>query len=147
MATVEQGLALRRRNPTQGPWGTMFHLLVSARVALEAGELPMARDLIEEISTRMDRFTEGMGPMRARLTALQEAMRLRADAPGAGEPLTGRELDVLRFLQRPLSLTEIADELYVSPNTVKTHTQALYRKLAVRSRTEAVRVGRQRSLI
>jgi LuxR family transcriptional regulator, maltose regulon positive regulatory protein len=46
-----------------------------------------------------------------------------------------------------MSLTEIAGELYVSPNTVKTHTQSLYRKLGARSRTEALQLGRQRSLI
>jgi DNA-binding NarL/FixJ family response regulator len=46
-----------------------------------------------------------------------------------------------------LSLTEIADELYVSTNTVKTHTQALYRKLDARSRAEAVRNARRRLLV
>jgi DNA-binding NarL/FixJ family response regulator len=46
-----------------------------------------------------------------------------------------------------LSLGEIASELYLSPNTVKTHTSALYRKLGARSRSEAVKIGRQRRVI
>lgn len=147
MATVQQGLALRRRNPAQGPWGTLHHLLGSARVAVEAGELPMARELLQESSRRMDRYSEGMGPMRARLAAVHEMMRSRQAAAANSEPLTGRELDVLRLLQGSLSLTEIAGELFVSPNTVKTHTQALYRKLDARSRTEAVHNARKRLLV
>ena len=47
------------------------------------------------------------------------------------EPLSDRELVVLRFLPSTLSLPEIARELYVSPNTVKTQCAAIYRKLGV----------------
>ena len=63
------------------------------------------------------------------------------------EVLTDRETDVLRLLQGSLNLNEIAGELYVSHNTVKTHTLALYRKLGARSRAEAVRIGRSRQLV
>ena len=51
---------------------------------------------------------------------------------------------MLRLLQGSLNLNEIAGELYVSHNTVKTHTLALYRKLGASSRAEAVRIGRSR---
>ena len=60
------------------------------------------------------------------------------------EALTEREIDVLRLLQGSLSLGEISAELYLSTNTVKTHAQAVYRKLGVHSRTEAVAVARRR---
>ena len=63
------------------------------------------------------------------------------------EVLTERETDVLRLLQGSLNLNEIASQLYVSHNTVKTHTSALYRKLGARSRAEAVRIGRSRQLV
>ena len=63
------------------------------------------------------------------------------------EPLTSRELDVLRLLQSSSSLNALADELFVSPNTVKTHVQAVYRKLGATSRSEAVDIGRRRALI
>ena len=74
---------------------------------------------------------------------------LRADeAPDAyGEPLTARELDVLRLLQGSMSLQQIAGELYLSFNTVKTHARAVYRKLGVHTRAEAVRLGRRQRLI
>ena len=54
------------------------------------------------------------------------------------EPLTRRESNVLRLLRSDLSLREIAAELFVSYNTVKSQTRAIYRKLGVSTRAEAV---------
>jgi LuxR family maltose regulon positive regulatory protein len=54
------------------------------------------------------------------------------------EPLSQRELEVLRLVAAGLSNREIADALFVSVNTVKTHLQRIYGKLGVRSRTAAV---------
>ncbi|HEY0815507.1 MAG TPA: LuxR C-terminal-related transcriptional regulator [Pseudonocardia sp.] len=58
------------------------------------------------------------------------------------DPLTERERTVLRYLASTLSNPEIAAELYVSLSTVKTHQRALYRKLGVGGRREAVRRAR-----
>ena len=146
MTAVEHGLKVHRRIPSLAPWATMHHLLVGARVARDAGELPRARGLLDEAATLMDRYPDGMGPMRGRLAAVQELVGSSV-AASAGEPLTERELEVLRLLQSSLNLGEIAGELYVSHNTVKTHTRALYRKLGARSRTEAVRLARERLLV
>jgi LuxR family transcriptional regulator, maltose regulon positive regulatory protein len=54
------------------------------------------------------------------------------------DPLTERELTVLRYLGSHLTLAQIASELYLSVNTVKTHSKAVHRKLAVASRHDAV---------
>lgn len=54
------------------------------------------------------------------------------------EPLTSREEDVLRYLVRGLIKKEIADELAISQHTVDMHLRSVYRKLHVRSQTEAV---------
>lgn len=54
------------------------------------------------------------------------------------EPLTTREEDVLRFLVKGLIKKEIADELAISQHTVDMHLRSVYRKLHVRSQTEAV---------
>jgi LuxR family maltose regulon positive regulatory protein len=59
------------------------------------------------------------------------------------EPLTEREIAVLRLLQDTVSLREIGQELSVSANTVKTHTQAIYRKLGVSTRQDAIEQGHQ----
>jgi LuxR family transcriptional regulator, maltose regulon positive regulatory protein len=61
---------------------------------------------------------------------------------GLVDALSDRELTVLRYLSSQLSSTEIAQELYVSVNTVRSHVKAIYRKLGVNSRRDAVERGR-----
>jgi LuxR family maltose regulon positive regulatory protein len=63
------------------------------------------------------------------------------------EQLTERETAVLRYLPTKMSQREIASELYVSLNTVKTHCSAIYRKLAVDNRKAAVQAARDLSLL
>jgi LuxR family transcriptional regulator, maltose regulon positive regulatory protein len=63
------------------------------------------------------------------------------------EPLTDRELVVLRSLPTLRSNAEIADDLYVSVNTVKAHLKGLYRKLGVSGRREAVERARELGLL
>src|SRR5262249_29455516 len=59
------------------------------------------------------------------------------------EPLSAREGEVLRFLPTMMSNADIASELFVSVNTVKTHVKSIYRKLEVTRRQDAVRRARQ----
>ncbi|WBC06914.1 LuxR C-terminal-related transcriptional regulator [Micromonospora sp. WMMA1947] len=63
------------------------------------------------------------------------------------EPLTERELTILRYLQSILSNVEIAAELSLSVNTVKTHVRNIYRKLDATRRRDAVRRARELRLI
>jgi LuxR family transcriptional regulator, maltose regulon positive regulatory protein len=63
------------------------------------------------------------------------------------DPLTQRELTVLRLLATTMSTVEIADELCLSVNTVKTHLAAIYRKLPASRRREAVLRARELELI
>jgi LuxR family transcriptional regulator, maltose regulon positive regulatory protein len=53
-------------------------------------------------------------------------------------PPSEAQLTVLRLLESDMSVRTIANELYLSPNTVRSHTRALYRKLGVNTRAEAV---------
>ncbi|HEX5086281.1 MAG TPA: LuxR C-terminal-related transcriptional regulator [Nocardioides sp.] len=66
-----------------------------------------------------------------------------APAEGPLEPLTEREAEVLRLVAQMCSTDEIAAELYVSPNTVKTHVKGILRKYGVSRRVDAVRLGRE----
>ncbi|MEU1762174.1 LuxR C-terminal-related transcriptional regulator [Micromonospora sp. NPDC005257] len=70
-----------------------------------------------------------------------------APARTLDEPLTERELTVLRYLQSILSNVEIAAELSLSVNTVKTHVRNIYRKLDATRRRDAVRRARELRLI
>jgi DNA-binding CsgD family transcriptional regulator len=66
---------------------------------------------------------------------------------GLPDPLTQRELTILRFLATSMSTMEIADELCLSVNTVKTHLAAIYRKLPASRRRDAVLRARELELI
>jgi LuxR family transcriptional regulator, maltose regulon positive regulatory protein len=61
---------------------------------------------------------------------------------GLVDPLSERELTVLRYLASRLTCAEIARELYLSVNTVRSHVKAVYRKLGVHSRSAAVERAR-----
>ena len=71
----------------------------------------------------------------------------REHQQAVGEPVTAKELEVLRLLATPMSRREIADRLYVSLNAVKTHQRGLYRKLGVGDRTQAVKRGRELGIL
>ena len=70
-----------------------------------------------------------------------------AGPPRLREPLSHAEARVLRYLPTKLSAPEIADELYLSVNTVKTHMRHLYDKLGVHRRHEAVEQARVLGLL
>ena len=63
------------------------------------------------------------------------------------DPLSERELQVLRYLAAMLGTEEIAEAMYVSVNTVKTHVRSILRKLAASRRNEAVRRARELGLV
>jgi ATP/maltotriose-dependent transcriptional regulator MalT len=122
-------------------------LLLLAPVRRDGGDLAGARALVEEARELIDRFADpGVLPKLLKQTeqSLVPAPRRRLDV---AEPLTERELAVLRLLATRLSNREIGRQLYVSINTVRTHIQAIYRKLGVAARAEAVAQARELGLL
>jgi LuxR family maltose regulon positive regulatory protein len=93
------------------------------------------------------------GPAGATLDHVRHllaAVAPRATATGQQplvDPLSERELDVLRLLDSELTGPEIARELYVSLNTLRTHTKRIFTKLDVNTRAAAVRRGRETGLL
>src|SRR5262249_20248444 len=77
----------------------------------------------------------------------QRAESVQARQPGLTEPLTDRELTILRLLPAPTPQRELASALFVTPNTLRTHLRAIYRKLGAESRDDAVIRARERGLI
>jgi ATP/maltotriose-dependent transcriptional regulator MalT len=61
--------------------------------------------------------------------------------------ITRRELEILELIARGLSNREIAEKLFVSENTVKTHSSRLFDKLSAKRRTQAVQLGKEFGLI
>ena len=61
--------------------------------------------------------------------------------------ITRRELEILELIAQGMSNREIADKLFVSENTVKTHSSRLFDKLSAKRRTQAVQIGKDMGLI
>ncbi len=111
-----------------------------ARVRAQQGDAAGAR---EQLDRARERLAASPGPGR-----FTEWLRAAAPRdPVAGEELSERELAVLRLLPEPLTLREIGRELFVSHNTVKSHTRTIYAKLGATSRDEAVAAARGAGLL
>ena len=91
---------------------------------------------------------QGIAPsyVRRLLAAVNKTGDSTAASQGLTEPLSERELDVLRLLGTDLGGPDIARELVVSLNTVRTHTRNIYAKLGVNNRRAAVRRARELDL-
>lgn len=123
-------------------------LLSAADTALAADDAPAALRLLDR--ARDVALDAPPSPTRDAQAAALEARAGRRAAsrvrPRLPEPLTDREVSVLRALRGTLSQREIGAELALSVNTVKGYTKSLYRKLDVGSRREAVERGRDLGL-
>jgi LuxR family maltose regulon positive regulatory protein len=138
---------LARLGEDFAPWYHVEARALLARVALRLSDVPSARDLLGQAG-RYLRLTPDAVVLKGLLdeaTAQAEAV-LKASVIGPSL-LTTAELRVLQLLPTHLSFREIAGELYVSTNTVKTQAHAAYRKLDASSRSEAVERGRVLGLI
>jgi LuxR family transcriptional regulator, maltose regulon positive regulatory protein len=149
-------------------------LLVDARLGYACGDaargrraLASALRLAEREQLTLPLLTERswLGPVLQRDPELTDSHRrllepalgtgqLPAPAPARDqepiliiEPLTEREREVLVHVSGMLNTAEVASEMYISVNTVKTHLRNIYRKLAAAHRNEAVRRARQLELI
>jgi len=128
-----------------------YSLLALAGVRQRLGHYDDARRIYEEARTAVARC-EDPGILNE---GLARAGRRTKFAPptrggrttGGGEALSDAELSVLRLLRSELSQREIAGELHLSFNTIKTHTRNIYRKLGVAERSEAISRARELSLI
>jgi DNA-binding NarL/FixJ family response regulator len=113
-------------------------LLLLGSVRQGRGDLPGARALVEQARELVERLADP-GPLPALLEQANRNLGLASRRwVGVGAPLTKREVAVLRLLPISLSAPEIGRELYVSVSAVRSRVQAIYRKLEVTSRAEAV---------
>jgi LuxR family maltose regulon positive regulatory protein len=118
-----------------------------ARTHLALADLAGARTLMQEIDELLKR-RPGLGTLVGEARALRDRL---ADERGSSSPgasaLTAAELRVLPLLSTHLSFPEIAAELFVSRNTVKSHVLSVYRKLSASSRSQAVSRARELGLL
>ena len=105
-------------------------------------------DHLPRLLERLAQVSSGSAEFAAELLAdLRSDLAEEVTVDRLAEPLTDRELSVLRHLPTMMTNGEIADELYVSVNTVKAHLKRIYRKLDVPNRRDAVHRARELGLI
>ncbi len=128
------------------PWYEAEARLVLARAALRLGHVTDARSLTTEAAAFVD-ATPDSPVLREWMGAMRSQVDTATGSAKEASTLTTAELRVLRLLPTHLSFPAIAQGLYVSPNTVKTHVRAVYRKLDASSRAEAVALALEAGLL
>jgi LuxR family maltose regulon positive regulatory protein len=115
-------------------------LVLLARVRCRRGRLDEAETTARLAREELDELAHDgrVAKLAAEVEREIEQARRRASDGEVLDPPTPAELAVLRLLASELSVPEIGEQLFLSPNTVRSHTRSIYRKLGVNSRTEAV---------
>lgn len=143
------GTDIRRATELQGQLRALGRDLPGADTAVATCLVWVADTLVD--------IAVGLCDPRSAGVLMDEASAVLAVVPGNGrgspdpvvpaESLTERETSVLLRLQEDVSLRQIGLDLFISHNTVKTHARAVYRKLGVSSRTEALARARELGLL
>ena len=118
-------------------WISVRCLLEAARAHLALADPAGARSCLQHAGDILVRRPH-LGRLGAEVAELRERIRSLPPGPGGTSTLTPAEVRVLRLLPTYLTAAEMAERLYVTPNTVRTQIQALYGKLGATSRAEAV---------
>ena len=143
-AAAVRGLELAQRGRAR--LETAYALLCLARIGSRDGNSDDARARLRA-ARQIIASCADPGVLTELLARTERVMALRTGAASAArgrpaEPLSVREQEILRWLSSQLSLREIASQLFLSHDTVKTHARHIYRKLGVSNREQAVSRGR-----
>ncbi|MGZ4331279.1 MAG: LuxR C-terminal-related transcriptional regulator [Solirubrobacteraceae bacterium] len=122
---------------------TLHHtwlLVLLARVRLRRGRLGEAESTLRSAREALGELVDSglVPPLAGEVQRELEAATGRAAGGEVLDAPTGAELAVLRLLATDLSMREIGERLFLSPNTIRSHRRALYLKLGVHSRADAV---------
>ena len=102
----------------------------------------------DDYVSRIDSIIRDLADGRVYLSPqAYEALAQATRAEGTEQPLSEREIEILRLAQRGLPNPQIAQALHISPGTVRNHLSAIYDKLGVHSRHEALQAAVERHVI
>ena len=146
---AESALRLYRQpSPVAFPWLATQAAILLGSIQLELGDEPGAEDRAADAARYLSLLTTE-GVLREQLQRLCDDIELARERsrPEGTAGLTKAELRILRLLPTYLSLGEIAEELILSRNTVKSQVAAIYRKLDAGNRAQAVRKAHELRLL
>jgi len=130
------------RHMVPHPWMSLLTQIVLGEVAVEHCDMAAAEAHASAAAALLERYPDA-GILRRRA----ERLRGVVEHARVTEPLTPAERRVLELLPTHFSESQIAEQLFVSRNTVKSHLRSLYRKLEVSSRADAVQRARDTGLL
>ena len=141
---MRRALELAKRGA--GPVTTAWLLTHLVRLLVMCDDPAGARTCLDEARAAL-----ASAPDAASVGQMVADAEHQLDSPGTAragkEGLTERELEVFRLLATDLTQREIGSQLYLSFNTVKSHTRSIFRKLRVSGREQAVARARELALI
>ena len=130
-----------------GGWASLQARIAMARTALLCGDIAAARTMHAEARDQL-RLMPGAAGASLQLAQVEGQLSRASTLPAFGaSAISSAELRVLYHLPTNLTLAEIAERLFVSRNTVKSHSLSIYRKLGVESRRQCVDVAREAGLL
>jgi LuxR family maltose regulon positive regulatory protein len=133
-AYAVKGRVLTARMVDMAPWQGIETRLILGQVEHRLGRQSTAAQLAKEAASALQRLPDAVS-LISNLTAFENVL---GSVETPSEALTTAEIRLLSFLPTHLTFGQVADELCVSVNTVKSQAKAVYRKLDVVSRREAV---------
>ncbi len=145
---LNRGLKLAARG--SGPIETASGQIWLARALALQGDRQQAERMLAEARWTVTASSDPGPVVEKLLEQERQEFQVAGSAsldPAQLEELSDRELSVLRLMSGTLSQREIGNHLYISFNTVKTHSKHIYRKLGVSQRSEAVARARELGLI
>ncbi|MGD9694809.1 MAG: LuxR C-terminal-related transcriptional regulator [Thermoleophilia bacterium] len=142
---ARRGVELARRG--RAPTEVAHSIVVLGEVSLTGGDAAGARRAAARAREALAAGPDAGGYIVERIEAIEGGASPPAPPSRDAGPLSGREAEVLRMLGGLGSMRDIARELHVSHNTVKTQVRSIYRKLGVATRDEAVAAARERGLL
>ena len=144
---LARGIELARRG--QAKLELSYGLLTHAGIKGSLGDRSAAEEMLRE-ARKVAETCADPGVLPELVARAERRLRLRPSRAAQtryDEDLSSRELAVLRLLATDLNQREIAEALYVSFNTVKSHVKSIFRKLGVATRPDAVLRARELKLI
>ncbi|MFC2029226.1 LuxR C-terminal-related transcriptional regulator, partial [Chloroflexota bacterium] len=146
LASLEQALALAEPegyirvfiDEGEPMAGLLTRILEAQRKGRGVTSSRVSPDYIGTLLAAFDPGTKDQGPIRETETRPSSTILCRTAGSIPVEPMSERELEVLRLMAAGLKHREIADELFISLNTVRHHARNIYGKLGVNSRAQAI---------
>jgi LuxR family transcriptional regulator, maltose regulon positive regulatory protein len=146
-ADLRRSLELLSRMTDASAWYAVQCRILQVRATLRVSGPARARDLLAPAAGALSKAPDAW-VLANRLQAAQRDVDAAVDSIAQTDwSLTAAELRLLGYLPSHLSFPQIAERLFVSPNTVKTHARGIYRKLGVSCRGSAVDYARDAGLV